>query len=344
MKHLYKEVKLLERIDHPFCIHFYCFLEDVNCYYLIQEYASASSLHSYLKSYTRIDEDRAKKIFCQIVSALRYLHEEMLIVHRDLKLENILFDANYNIRLIDFGFSTLETNSEKLFNTFCGSLNYMAPEIFAKKPYTSSVDMWSLGIILYTMLVGHLPFFHSSASKLRELVLTTEPTYPDYLSDPVIDLLKKLLEKDPKKRITAAETAFHPWVKNSTYSYYCSDSFLMNSRFKILPAESEVVPEDVRKRYPNLVPCIAKMIKTQKLLTQNSPEKHETIPRSLSGSFAHNAIESQLLLSISSTVKKATSSSLGISDKAMVATRKRTINRKVSQPQTFSEQLIVVPV
>lgn len=123
------------------------------------EFVSMQSLHSYLKTKPsrRIPEIDAKKIFKQIVMGLDYLHQNN-IAHRDMKLENILLDANMNVKIIDFGFS-LETSPDKTLDTFCGTPSYMAPELASKRNYYGNhIDIWAAGILLYVLLAGYFPF------------------------------------------------------------------------------------------------------------------------------------------------------------------------------------------
>ena len=344
--HLDKEVKLLKRIDHPFCIHFFDYFQDDSHYYLVQEYASEGSLYNYLKRVGRVEEELAKKIFCQIISALRYLHEEMLIIHRDLKLENILFDPFHNIKLIDFGLSTYETHDENLFQTFCGSLNYMAPEMFLKQKYTNAVDMWSLGVIIYALTVGQLPYAASNPAKLKQAVLTTQPQYPPFLSPLLIDLLQKLLEKDPKKRLTAPQAIYHPWLENSKYASYCKDAFLMDPVFKILPATIDSVPPQIKNdtTHKYNFECISRIVKTAELTSYLS-RLVVTMPRSVSTSIAPNQLANQYMALINNGSKRATISGLNVMDHAMVGTRRKTLIRsRMSKPNTtFSEHIIIVP-
>ena len=123
------------------------------------EYAGNISLHSYLKGKVgkRIDEHCAKKIFYQIVEAIQYCHAQN-IVHRDIKLENIILDDKLNVKIIDFGFSIIIPKNKKL-NVFCGTPSYMAPEILSKEFYSGFLaDVWALGIVLFIMLCGNFPF------------------------------------------------------------------------------------------------------------------------------------------------------------------------------------------
>ena len=235
--HLQREIEIMKKIDHPFIIHYFNSFNDQYNYYLLMEFGSEGNILNVINQNGKLNEKDAQKMFCQLISALRYLHEEMNILHRDLKLENILLYPDFNIRLIDFGLSSQANLLDNLFSTYCGSIPYIAPEIIKKENYSYAIDMWSAGIILYSMVVGHLPFLAQNISNLIQLILEKEPDYPSFLSKELIDLLKRLLCKDPSLRLTAAETSFHPWLMNSFYCGFSSDSFLLNENFKILPKD-----------------------------------------------------------------------------------------------------------
>ena len=123
------------------------------------EYIGKTSLYQYLKSKPkkRISEQETKKIFRRIIMGIQYLHSKK-IAHRDIKLDNIMVNENYDVKIIDFGFSLFTTNNKKL-NLHCGTPSYMAPELVAKKDYLGQpVDVWALGVLLYKMLTGYYPF------------------------------------------------------------------------------------------------------------------------------------------------------------------------------------------
>jgi serine/threonine protein kinase len=122
------------------------------------EYLPNGTLHEFIKKYQKFEEDHAKRLFLQLIAVLDYLHHKKHIVHRDLKSENIMLDKNYNIRVVDFGFSRTFQSDDSLFYTKCGSLSFVAPEIIFGQPYNSKCDIWSSGIILYHMLCGKFPF------------------------------------------------------------------------------------------------------------------------------------------------------------------------------------------
>lgn len=159
MKNVRREIQLLKQMDHPYIIKLHDSFENSKQIHLVMEYIGKQSLHGFLKAKTakKVEEPEARKIIQQICKGLSYCHAKH-IVHRDLKLENILIDDNKNIKIIDFGFS-VSVAPDKTLNIFCGTPSYMAPEIVSKKNYKGhATDTWSLGILLFALLCGHFPF------------------------------------------------------------------------------------------------------------------------------------------------------------------------------------------
>ncbi|OHT02770.1 CAMK family protein kinase [Tritrichomonas foetus] len=234
--HFENEANILPQLKHPYIAQFYQFFENDNYYCLSSELIENGSLLDFLKTSGKLDEDIAKDIIIQIIVALEYLHKSQKIVHRDLKIENILLDEHHKIRLVDFGFA--EKYDDKLFTDMVGSLAYAAPEVVRGMKYDFSVDVWSLGIILFYLTTGQLPFVSASVQQQYKKIMLVEPYYPTYLSNELIDLLKKLLQKDPSKRITLREMRRHPWIhsfdsKNNQitriYYHYFKNGFPENN-------------------------------------------------------------------------------------------------------------------
>lgn len=174
------------------------------------EYVSGGELSDYIIAKKRIREDEACRLFQQIICAIEYLHENG-IAHRDLKPENILLDYNRNIKLIDFGLSNTYRPGEML-KTACGSPCYASPEMIAGKLYHGlASDVWSCGIILYTMLCGALPFEDKNAPSLYKKILEEDFFLPSYLSLAVQNLLKQVLEKNPAIRYRISDIKQDPW-------------------------------------------------------------------------------------------------------------------------------------
>ncbi len=143
---------------HVNIIKLYSVIETENQLHLVMEYQNNMPLNDFMKTKAlkRLNEDEGKIIFRQLVEALRILHKHY-VVHRDIKLENILVDDKKKVKLIDFGFSVVLPPNYKL-NIFCGTPSYMAPEIVNKNDYSFGVDVWAAGILLFKMLSGHFPF------------------------------------------------------------------------------------------------------------------------------------------------------------------------------------------
>uniref|UniRef100_A0A4W3JNR8 non-specific serine/threonine protein kinase n=1 Tax=Callorhinchus milii TaxID=7868 RepID=A0A4W3JNR8_CALMI len=186
-------------------------IETEKTLYLIMEYASGGEVFDYLVAHGRMKEKEARAKFRQIVSSVQYCHQKC-IVHRDLKAENLLLDADMNIKIADFGFSNEFTIGNKL-DTFCGSPPYAAPELFQGKKYDGpEVDVWSLGVILYTLVSGSLPFDGQNLKELRERVLRGKYRIPFYMSTDCENLLKKLLVLNPVKRGSLEQIMKDRWM------------------------------------------------------------------------------------------------------------------------------------
>ncbi|XP_076836282.1 serine/threonine-protein kinase MARK2 isoform X4 [Brachyhypopomus gauderio] len=199
LQKLFREVRIMKLLNHPNIVKLFEVIETEKTLYLVMEYASGGEVFDYLVAHGRMKEKEARAKFRQIVSAVQYCHQKC-IVHRDLKAENLLLDADMNIKIADFGFSNEFTLGSKL-DTFCGSPPYAAPELFQGKKYDGpEVDVWSLGVILYTLVSGSLPFDGQNLKELRERVLRGKYRIPFYMSTDCENLLKKFLILNPTKR------------------------------------------------------------------------------------------------------------------------------------------------
>ncbi|XP_053531618.1 MAP/microtubule affinity-regulating kinase 3 isoform X3 [Ictalurus punctatus] len=198
-------------LNHPNIVKLFEVIETEKTLYLVMEYASGGEVFDYLVAHGRMKEKEARAKFRQIVSAVQYCHQKH-IVHRDLKAENLLLDADMNIKIADFGFSNEFTLGNKL-DTFCGSPPYAAPELFQGKKYDGpEVDVWSLGVILYTLVSGSLPFDGQNLKELRERVLRGKYRIPFYMSTDCENLLKRFLVLNPIKRGTLEQIMKDRWI------------------------------------------------------------------------------------------------------------------------------------
>uniref|UniRef100_A0A8C4EDI6 non-specific serine/threonine protein kinase n=1 Tax=Dicentrarchus labrax TaxID=13489 RepID=A0A8C4EDI6_DICLA len=208
---LFREVRIMKILNHPNIVKLFEVIETERTLYLVMEYASGGEVFDYLVAHGRMKEKEARAKFRQIVSAVQYCHQKH-IVHRDLKAENLLLDADMNIKIADFGFSNEFTMGNKL-DTFCGSPPYAAPELFQGKKYDGpEVDVWSLGVILYTLVSGSLPFDGQNLKELRERVLRGKYRIPFYMSTDCENLLKRFLVLNPAKRGTLEQIMKDRWI------------------------------------------------------------------------------------------------------------------------------------
>ncbi|KAF6780245.1 hypothetical protein AHF37_00275 [Paragonimus kellicotti] len=208
---LFREVRLMKLLDHPNIVKLFEIIENDKILYLVMEYASGGEVFDYLVAHGRMKEKEARSKFRQIVSAVQYCHQKH-IIHRDLKAENLLLDSDLNIKLADFGFSNEFSPGTKL-DTFCGSPPYAAPELFQGKKYDGpEVDVWSLGVILYTLVSGSLPFDGQNLRELRERVLRGKYRIPFYMSTDCECLLKKMLVLNPAKRLSLEAVMKDRWI------------------------------------------------------------------------------------------------------------------------------------
>ncbi|XP_013877537.1 MAP/microtubule affinity-regulating kinase 3a [Austrofundulus limnaeus] len=213
LQKLFREVRIMKILNHPNIVKLFEVIETERTLYLVMEYASGGEVFDYLVAHGRMKEKEARAKFRQIVSAVQYCHQKH-IVHRDLKAENLLLDADMNIKIADFGFSNEFTLGNKL-DTFCGSPPYAAPELFQGKKYDGpEVDVWSLGVILYTLVSGSLPFDGQNLKELRERVLRGKYRIPFYMSTDCENLLKRFLVLNPAKRGTLEQIMKDRWINS----------------------------------------------------------------------------------------------------------------------------------
>ena len=226
------EINLMRKLNHPNITKILETFEDEKFYFIIMEYINGGNLFSYVKKRRKLSEKVAKFLFKQIILGIKHIHSQ-LIVHRDIKLENILIDMNNNVKICDFGIGIILSSEYQVLHSHCGTPLYIAPEIILsnkKDGYKGfPVDIWSAGIALYIMLSGKLPFnldedqddidvYNNNVKekniKLKYEIVNKEPKYIDNISDEARNLLHGLLNKNPEKRLTCDEILNHPWLSD----------------------------------------------------------------------------------------------------------------------------------
>ncbi|KAM6224668.1 serine/threonine-protein kinase SIK1 [Rhynchocyon petersi] len=212
LEKIYREVQIMKLLNHPHIIKLYQVMETKDMLYIVTEFAKNGEMFDYLTSNGHLSEEEARKKFWQILSAVEYCHNHH-IVHRDLKTENLLLDSNMDIKLADFGFGNFYKPGEAL-STWCGSPPYAAPEVFEGKEYEGpQLDVWSLGVVLYVLVCGSLPFDGPNLPTLRQRVLEGRFRIPFFMSQDCESLIRRMLVVDPAKRITIAQIKQHRWVQ-----------------------------------------------------------------------------------------------------------------------------------
>jgi len=207
------EVKLHARLYHPNIARLYEVLVSPAAICLCMHYAAGGTLRDVLDQHGALSERRARSYAQQLCGALHYCHRSAHIAHRDLKLDNLLLDANGRLLLADFGFAEYVGPTNRKLRLLCGSPHYSAPEIFAQQEYSgTAADMWSLGVLLYTMLAGHFPFQADSMEGLGKKVMKGKPDQPLKAPETALELVGRLLVVRASQRADIDETCRHPWL------------------------------------------------------------------------------------------------------------------------------------
>ncbi|KAI4263017.1 MAG: hypothetical protein L6R42_001820 [Xanthoria sp. 1 TBL-2021] len=209
---LAREIHHHRQFLHPHIARLYEVIVTENLVWLVLEYCPGDELYNYLLHHGPIPPEKVQKIFTQLVGAVAYVHN-LSCVHRDLKLENILLDKHENVKLCDFGFTREYDGKMSYLQTFCGTVCYSAPEMLKGEKYAGEkVDVWSLGIILYALLTGELPFDDDNDLVTKHKILTTDLTYPDSVPADAKALISQLLSKRPLLRPTLADILTNPFL------------------------------------------------------------------------------------------------------------------------------------
>ncbi|CEI69245.1 hypothetical protein FVEN_g4002 [Fusarium venenatum] len=209
---LAREIHHHRQFIHPHIARLYEVIVTENMVWMVLEYCSGDELYNHLLEHGPLPVDKVQKIFTQLVGAVSYVHNQSC-VHRDLKLENILFDKHENVKLVDFGFTREYEGRTNHLQTFCGTICYSAPEMLKGEKYAGEkVDVWSLGIILYALLCGELPFDDDDDNVTRTKILSEEPKFPEHMPPDAVPLIKALLSKRPLLRPGLPEILSNPFL------------------------------------------------------------------------------------------------------------------------------------
>lgn len=209
-KQLRREIEIQSHLRHENILRMFGYFYDDSNIYVLMEYAPKGELFGRLKEKSRFSEPETARYIKQITEALVYCHEKN-VIHRDLKPENILLSKDGNVKLSDFGWSVVSRPPARR-RTFCGTLDYLAPEMVEGREYDSRIDLWSVGVLLYEFLVGKPPFDHQEQQETLKLIATASYALPDFVSPEARDLISKLLVKEEAARISLNDVLAHPWI------------------------------------------------------------------------------------------------------------------------------------
>lgn len=206
------ERNILAKSDYPFIVKLYFAFQTDTKFYLGLEYVPGGELFKYYKEQEYVPIEETKLYIAEITLAINYLHS-IGVIYRDLKPENLLVGEDGHIKLTDFGLSK-DLTLQNMTNTFCGTSEYLAPEIIKREPYDYMIDWWSLGVLSYELIFGHTPFCNKNRAKMFSNIISESPSFPPTTDKDTIDFISILLSKDPKRRGKFEDIKDHPFFKD----------------------------------------------------------------------------------------------------------------------------------
>lgn len=206
---LRREIEIQSHLRHPNILRMYGYFYDSKRIYLILEFSPGGELYKQLTKKGKFSERLSAKFISDLALALDYCHSKH-VIHRDIKPENLLVGVNDDIKIADFGWSVHAPTSRR--NTLCGTLDYLAPEMVEGREHDKQIDVWSLGVLLYEFLVGSPPFEAENHSATYRRISRIDLRFPRSVPTDAQDLIRRLLVKDPTKRMSLEDIPRHPWV------------------------------------------------------------------------------------------------------------------------------------
>jgi len=212
LTNLRSEISILRKLNHDHIILMYDYFETSSDFCVVTEYAHGE-LFEIFQDDKYLPEPEVQGIARQLIKALHYLHDNR-IIHRDMKPQNILIGANNTVKLCDFGFARAMSTNTVVLTSIKGTPLYMAPELVQERPYNHTADLWSLGVILYELVIGQPPFYTNSLYSLIQLIVKEPVKYPAGVGEDFKSFLQGLLQKDPNQRMGWPDLFFHPWIRH----------------------------------------------------------------------------------------------------------------------------------
>jgi len=225
-----REIEIMYKLNHPHIIKLINHFEDDEKLYLLMPYASKGQLYSLLKRQVRFDQRTAAQYMREVIEAVRYIHSfSPKIIHRDIKPENLLLDDNYRVLLSDFGWSNFLDDNE-FRKTFCGTPEYLSPEMVKKSGHNEMVDIWALGVLMFEFLAGYAPFSGSTPKELYSNIKKLKIHWPDDFPPLAKNLITKILKLNPSERLNINEILDHAWFTQNPPLRHVLTNYLTNEK------------------------------------------------------------------------------------------------------------------
>ena len=239
-----REIEIMYKLNHPHVIRLINHFEDDEKFYLIMPYASKGQLYSLLRRQVRFDQRTAAQYMREVIEAVRYIHSfSPKIIHRDIKPENLLLDDNYRVLLSDFGWSNF-LDDDEFRKTFCGTPEYLSPEMVKKEGHNEMVDIWALGVLMFEFLAGYAPFTGSHQKELYTNIKKLKISWPVDFPPLAKNLITKILKLNPTERLSLEEILDHPWftqnppLRNVLTNYLTDEKDILKSHLIIEKPEN----------------------------------------------------------------------------------------------------------
>ena len=248
-----REIEIMYKVNHPHLMKLVNHFEDDDKFYYVMHYASKGQLYSLLRRQVRFDQRTAAQYMRETIEAVRYLHSfSPKILHRDIKPENLLLDEAYRVVLSDFGWANYQEEGE-LRKTFCGTPEYLSPEMIRKNGHDHTVDIWALGVLLFEMLAGYAPFTGSNQDELFLNIKKLKINWPVDFPPIAKNLVNKILKLDPKERITLQDIINHPWFEKNPPLRPVLTNYLTDEKDILESHLINVSPESVQDEIKEIV-------------------------------------------------------------------------------------------